>query len=285
MKQSGIALIQVLLIVALLSILALYLSKTARTQVKVAQWYVDKGQALVELKNAETELLFTLLTEDKLSSISSLVNKWNFYNEPFEFNQIVSVSMQDQAGLINAHFPEQDRLQQFIKQHGFSQSIAILDTLLDWQDVDSIPRRNGNESGIGEQGVRNGAIPNIEDLSHIKIIPPTLFTLLQNNMTIYREGYYNPMNSPRESLEMFVSKDVVEQIVQLRKSKQLSKRSFSQLSGLNEDEDQFFYPSNNIAIELTSKVGESIVKHKIVVQIKPYAVLDVAPVSIPYIRG
>jgi general secretion pathway protein K len=285
MKQRGIALIQVLLIVAMLSVLALYLSKTARDQVKIAQWYVDKGQALVELQSTEAELLFTLLTESKLDSKSPIVKKWNFYSGPFEFNKTVTVSMQDQASLINAHFPERDRLLQFIQRHGFSQSLVILDTLLDWQDADSISRRNGDETASANKAIRNGAIPNIEDLAHINAIPSKLFTLLQNNMTIYRVGYYNPMYSPVELLQVFMNEETAKQIVQLRKSKQLTKSSFSQLSGIKEEGDIFFYPSDNIAIEMTSEIGESMVKKKIVVHIKPYAKLDSTPVSIPYSRG
>ena len=63
MKQRGIALVQVLLIVAVVSILALYFTQSARQQVKNATMMVDKAQALVELNNAEASILFSLLTE------------------------------------------------------------------------------------------------------------------------------------------------------------------------------------------------------------------------------
>ena len=58
MKQQGIALIQILLLTAILSILALYLTKTAQEQVTMAQWSNDKAQALVELHSVESQLMF-----------------------------------------------------------------------------------------------------------------------------------------------------------------------------------------------------------------------------------
>ncbi|MEW6989433.1 general secretion pathway protein GspK [Colwelliaceae bacterium 6441] len=285
MKQQGIALIQVLLIVAVLSVLALYLSKTAQDQVRIAQWSVDKAQAIVDLHSTEAELLFTLLTETKFEGTSSIAKKWNFYNEPFKITKTVQIKMQDQAGLINAHFPVRERLQKFIEHNDTSDSAVVVDTLLDWQDLDNIPGRNGNENDTINSPIRNGKIPHIQDLVHISAISSKLFTLLQKNMTINRIGYYNPMNSPVELLKSIVTEGVANQIVQLRKNKQLTKESFSQLTNLREEGDIFFYPSNNIAIEMTSKIGESMVKKKIVVQINPYATVDVSPVSIPFNRG
>jgi len=62
-NQQGIALIQVLLISAVLSVLALYLTSTAKDQVKVAQWSIDKAQALVNINSGEAQLLFSLLRQ------------------------------------------------------------------------------------------------------------------------------------------------------------------------------------------------------------------------------
>ena len=83
--QRGIALVQVLLIVAVLSILALYFTQSARQQVHNATLMVDKAQAYIELKNAQANILYALLTEQKdpeqtqNSQNQTLINKWNFH--------------------------------------------------------------------------------------------------------------------------------------------------------------------------------------------------------------
>lgn len=281
MKQSGIALIQVLLIVAILSVLALYLTKTAQDQVKVAQWFDDKNTALVQLHSAESELLFTLLTELKTSKTGEIPKQWNFFNTLFNINDAVVVKMQDQAGLLNVHFPDQTLLNKLAGSLGVEQGRNFSDVLLDWQDTDEIARVNGREN----QFTRNGKVPHIHDFIHISNIPPEIYKVLQNNMSIYRSGYYNPMNSPLALLTILTNRGIAEKVIALRSNGELNKRSFSELTGLKESENMFFYPSNNIAIQMKSTVGESTVSKEIVIALSSYATLETPPLLVLYARG
>ena len=119
MKQNGIALIQILIITAILSVMAMHFTTTARDQVQMAQWANDKSQAQIQLQSAQAQLLFEFLTNSKSSEVEVepqiIASKWNFYNEEFTVlngllnNQIssqskVSVKMQDLAALINYIF-------------------------------------------------------------------------------------------------------------------------------------------------------------------------------------
>ncbi|XQW85903.1 hypothetical protein ACOYR1_03940 [Thalassotalea piscium] len=281
MKQRGIALIQVLLIVAILSILALYLTKTARDQVKIAQWFDDKSTALVNLHSAESELLFSLLTETKTSTSGKIPSKWNFYNKPFNLSPSVQILMQDQAGLLSVHFPDKNLLDKLVGGLSNNKGIKFSDLLLDWQDLDQKPRINGLENS----STRNGKIPHLQDLIHLNNISPAVYKLLQKNMSIYRSGYYNPMNSPIELLRVLTNDEIAQRVVQLRDSKELNKNKFRELTGLKESENMFFYPSNNIAIKIISTIGESRVEKEIVVSLTSYAKLDTTPVLLMYVRG
>ncbi|MGI2143128.1 general secretion pathway protein GspK [Shewanella frigidimarina] len=85
--QEGIALFQVLLITAVITILAIQFTQTARNQLSIASMLSDRVLALSEMKTVEAELLFSLLTEKNQKDSQSTnvyVNNWNFYGEPFK---------------------------------------------------------------------------------------------------------------------------------------------------------------------------------------------------------
>lgn len=299
-KQNGIALIQVLLITAVLSVLALYLTTTAKDQVMVAQWTNNKADALVAMHSAESNLLFTLLTELKtinnttsndnnvINPIEAVLSNWNFFNKPFAVNQQVSIAMQDQSALINLHFPNRDVLTALIMSQGYNinQTNVIVDSLLDWQDLDSIPRVNGIEvNNVGMPVIRNGALPSIYDLNFIEAISPELQQVLIKNSTIYRKGPFNPTNSPEEILFSLLNTQTALQVMELREANQLTKRKFTQLTGIRENDEIFFYPSNYVSITLISKVGISVVKKIITIHINAYAKAEVRPINILSTRG
>ena len=294
-KQQGVALIQVLLITAILSVLALYLTTTAKDQVMISLWTNDKADALTAMHSAESNLLFTLLTELKTSdntinsennttaSTDVILSNWNFFNKPFYVNKKVSIAIQDQSALINLHFPDRDMLTALTISQGYdiNQANVIVDSLLDWQDLDSIPRINGVETNQTNMSVvRNGALPSVYDLHFIDAIPLELQQILINNSTIYRKGSFNPTNSPAELLFALLNTETAQQVIELREAKQLTKRKFTQLTGIKENDETFFYPSNYVSITLISKMGISVVKKIIVIHINAYAKADKRPINI-----
>jgi len=291
-KQQGIALIQVLLITAILTVLALYLTSTAKDQVKVAQWADDKASALIALHNAETKLVFTLLTTSKqknipTNSLEKISTKWNFFNKTFAINSMVNAKIQDQSALIHAHFPDVNLLKPLLMSHGknVNEANAIVDNLLDWQDLDNIPRINGDESLNALQAIRNGALPDVHDFYFINGLDTGLSQLLAENTTLYGKGFFNPMNASKELLAAITNVAIAEQIIQLRESRQLSNSQFSQLTGIVENEKILLYPSNVLEISLVSQVGISVVKKKIIIELTPYANEYQSPINILSNRG
>lgn len=284
-SQQGIALIQVLLISAVLSVLAIYLTSTAKDQVKIAQWNDEKSQALVNQHSAESKLVFTLLTQSRVQEEENekgVAMQWNFFNKAFEIDNGVSVKIQDQAGLIHAHFPNENHLKSLIATYGIQANRvnAIFDALLDWQDLDSIPRLNGNELSGSLIPIRNGAVPDVHDFKFVRGIKPELYDTLFNNTTTFRRGIFNPVNAPQQLLAAITSKDIAAQVVKLRNNNQLTNRLFSQITGIEEDDSTIFYPSNFMAIEFESNVGQSMVKKNMTIQIMPYASGNNSPINI-----
>jgi len=286
-KQKGIALIQVLLISAILSVLALYLTSTAKNQVKIAQWSDDKAQALVEMQSSESVLIFNLLTKKRAIDLSNNTSggvsaQWNFFAKPFFIDKYTEIQLQDQTGLINAHYPQQKYLKLLIASFGYNsfKTNQIVDSLLDWQDIDNIPRVNGAEFNSYTTNIRNGPVPDLHDFKFVEGITPELERVLLNNTTIYRMGSFNPTNAPKYLLKAITNSDVAEKITELRNNNKLTKQNFTQITGIIEDDDVFFFPSNYFNIKLKSRVGDSIVEKKLTVDLQSYASGNKSPVNI-----
>jgi general secretion pathway protein K len=287
-KNSGIALVQVLLMSAIISIFALYLTSTAKSQVQQARWINDKMSALVALHDVEIDVIFRLLTQDKgLSSFNKNIDdqliqsKWNFYGKAFKANENVDVKIQDQSGLLHIQYPDVEFFKKLFLSNGYSEeaSIKLIDNLLDWQDLDSIPRA-GSWSVENSALTRNGPVPFIEDLIHIAGVDSTLIQILKNNTTLYRTSYFNPTNSPETLLSAITTQEAAEQVILLRDARQLTKQKFEELTGIKEGDFIFFYPANFFMIELQSTVNDATVKKTMFVEISPYAIGEQAPVNI-----
>lgn len=292
-NQKGIALIQVLLITTVLTILALYLTKTAKEQVNIAQWSEDKASALIKLHSAESELIFTLLTKSK-SPYSDLENdllgdissKWNFFGKAFSLDDFIEIKIQDNAGLINAHYPDRERLMLLLNSYtgNLAESQKIVEQILDWQDLDKNVRANGFEGGKNYI-VRNGIIPDLSDFYFLPSINLSILKIINENTTIHKQGYFNPTNSPELLLSALTSYDVAKKVIDLRENRLLTKSNFTDLTGIQENDGTFFYPSNTFSIAINSKVGESEITKEFTIKLSPYAIGNNLPVNVLSNRG
>jgi general secretion pathway protein K len=290
-KQQGIALIQVLIITAVLTILALFLTSTAKDQVKIAEWADDKSAALIAVHNAQAQLLFTLLTQpkhlvsDKAAPsvmVENITNQWNFFAKPFPVTAQVQASIQDQSALIHAHFPNKKHFIALLVANGetIDKANALYDNLLDWQDLDNIQRVNGDEFLTDLSEIRNGALPDLHDFNFIPGITPSLKELLVQNTTVLGKGFFNPMNAPKALLTAITNVEIAQQVMQLRASQQLTNLQFSQLTGIVENDKIILYPSNMLEIKLTGQVGFSVVQKSILIELTPYANEYQSPITI-----
>lgn len=306
MKNQGIALIQVLLITAILSVLAMYLTNTARDQVTIAQWANDKAQAQVALHSAQAQLIFTLLTEPKSLPINNLsdnsksyiqqpstinntgiTDNWNFFAEPFFINNHVKITVQDQAGLLDTRYLNAKMLVQLIKSKGHSEQTTntIVDNLLDWQDLDKLTRTYGNEDADYKGAIRNGAMPDVHEFIYLKNVTPEILQLMIKNTTLYRQAYLNPLNATEDILLSMTNQSTVAQILSLRAARQLTATNFKQLTGIGKSDDISFRTSDTFSISFTSQIGESKVTKSILIHINPYALSGNRPINIYANRG
>jgi general secretion pathway protein K len=295
-SQHGLALIQILLFTAILSVLALYMTQTAKSQITQAQWGNDKTQAQVNIHSAESLLLFQLLTNRKGyaqaqgdNSEYDLTNVWNFYATPFVINNNVTAKIQDQSSLIQLQYPDAKLLKQLLINFAVSANDAevLVDSLLDWQDLDNIQRQNGAEVAAygGFENIRNGAIPSIYDIKFLKTLSPVIFQRLLPNVTIHKFGTFSALNAPIDILQAITSKAAAEQVMQLRTNNALNTSNFKEITGIQEDEDTYLYTSNYLKINLVSEVGVSKASKTIFIELDPYVEGTNRPVNIFLNRG
>lgn len=275
-KNNGIALVQVLLLTAIMSVFALYLTKSSREQITIAGWSNDRAQAEVRLNSAYSELLFTLFTYERSRALivdggNEITEKWNFHNHPFSFDDSVTIKIQDLGGKIGLHFLEVTRLKAFLISQGIddSRSSQIIDGLLDWQDADSISRPSGRESG-SQFEVRDGYIPDLTDLYLIAELTEVERKLLTENTTIYFNGSFNPLTATKELLISETDQSSAEQIVSLRNNKDIAPSEYRAITGKPIDTEIHLYPSNTLQITLEAKEGDAKISKEFVINLRRY---------------
>ena len=276
LQQKGMALLQVLLITAIITILALYFSITAREQVKLAQLSSDRAEATLAIKTAQSRLFLALLTEfrePQQNSTDNLIKHWNFYGEHFELNNIVTVQIQDQSGLISVNFPDSLLVRQMFQQNNLDPSLApaIIDSLLDWQDADRLTRLNGAEQDEYVSGPRNGIITLKSEMAQVKGVSADIWRKFASMFTVYQRGPFNPMASPAPILAGLIGKDRANDYVERRKTSPFTATEFSALTGLQESIEQILYPSDVMEISFESRVGQVKIQKNVMVELKPYA--------------
>jgi len=303
-EQSGIALIQVLLIAAIISVFALSMTQNARKQVKIAQMTQDRLSARIELNNATELLLLALVSEswEPLAGepeidepLTKIPFNWNFHNEPFNLSNNVVARIQDQSALLSLYLIDRTRMKRFFIANGLSEQRAeqIIAHLIDWQDSDSVETPLGSEqlnSIISDNGgisflastngrVRNGYISDISELHHVLRLTNEEKILIENNFTTYFYGDLNPLTASREMLLTFGDDSVVQQLLTMRNEERLKQSDFKLLTSNNSD-DLRFYPANVFNIKLQSKINQVNIEHEVVVAISPYASNGAKPFTV-----
>lgn len=306
-RSKGIALFQVLLITAVISILAVQFTQTARNQISVASTIVDRIEAQVILRTTESELLFNLLTENrerKPSAINRFTNSWNFHGEPFYIDidnqelrgssskDSISITIQDLNALVGLYQdgrpqlfsklirsvvsePDNDLMKQDLMPVLEESPSVLVNSLIDWQDRDSNIRINGAESGFyNQKGMpSNVAVQTYQEIQYVRGFNAELLRQLGPYVTIRPQSYFNPMQSPARVLSLMVSKERVAEIVRLRQLGELTTSKFSTLSGLSIDEGMSFSTSGILRIEVLIQVGEVSLKKQIELKVQPYDTL------------
>jgi general secretion pathway protein K len=152
-RQTGLALITVILVVAIVATIASFLSLDQQVWLRQAQNLQDSAQAEA-LRRGAIDAAAALLDEDgKSNQVDDLTEPWAKPLPPFAFgNGSVTISIEDAQGRFNLNNlltngkPSQADMQMYRRLLAYRKlDPDLVDPLVDWMDSDSQPRPGGAE--------------------------------------------------------------------------------------------------------------------------------------------
>lgn len=231
-KQSGVALIQVLLISAIITVMALRLSYNARNQVGISATFEERAQAQLKLSSAQANVMFTLLTQshqntegrNTAQNAHEVTPQWNYYGKPFNLEPDVTVKINDHRGLIPQRLPSSTLWEDFLTREEVNeqQQKLMLARLNDWQyqkrvtESDASSALKTTEKGIAYP-FRSIQLP--QEVSFI--FPNELHQQLQELTSHYAHYTFNPLNAPDPILLTFFDPALAQLIIDQRENNAL----------------------------------------------------------------
>ncbi|GIU46059.1 type II secretion system protein GspK [Shewanella algidipiscicola] len=265
--------IQVLLLTAILSMMALQFTLSSRQQVTIATDLQHKIQAEVKLRTLESRLLFALLTISKndvdraLQQQDEIGRLWNFYGKPFTVSDGATVSIQDINGLLSVYgVHNSSQLQQLLqflgKQPQEAQTIAS--NLQYWQGYESNQFTTMNGSVV-----RGEHILSVGELRNVDGIDDKLYQQLSPLVTTLQQLMFNPMTAPLPLLQAKLTPEIAMEVDKLRREGRLTRQRFSELTQIEEGDTIIFAPGRRLQIELTASVGTAVAKRRFIAYLRP----------------
>lgn len=273
--QTGIALIQVLLLSAILMVMMLSVHWEARQQIKSASLAKERAQAALLLNSVEAELTFTLLTEKrrrKTDAASPIARQWNFFNHPFDTAN-ATVAIEDVASMLSLTNPSS--LEKLVSQLGADEQKAqqVVAALKDWQDNDTETSFNGAEQAdYPSVIIRNGPMQTESEIRFLRHIDARLYCLIKPHITVAPRRYTNYFMMPTERQQYFVDPDNAAQIASDRLAEQLTSHQFEMLSGIPFGDFQNYSPSDTLRLSFTVRVNSVKLSRLLTLSINPNAV-------------
>ena len=235
LKNQGIALLQVLLLSAILMVMLLAIHASAQRHVKLAELAIARAEASAMLNSVEAETLFALLTHQRrryLDGSMELPKRWSFDNTEFQFGEAI-VQIEDTSGLQSLLSPA-----------------GLLPML---QDSDDETRFGGAEQADYPPSVvvRNNAIQDVSELRVIKGFTPELIAKVSPYITLFPKKYQNLYAMPEEMLRYYIDPVQLKQVLAERQKGSLTPDRFSQLTGIEQDEFVGFTTSKGLLLRFT----------------------------------
>ena len=202
MNDRGVILLSVLWVVLILSVISLSLAAAVRTEANSSQDSFDSERAFFMARGAAEVMFQNLLTANDLFDDSPVEVSDGEYRFPFETGE-VRVRLESGRGRIDLNEAPDVLLASLFDSLGLDEDVRnrLVDSILDWRDVDDIPHLYGAEiQDYDSAGPRrlpaNGAFQSVDELLFVKGLTPELFygTLLPDSAS----GGYRRIPGVRE---------------------------------------------------------------------------------------
>ena len=285
-KQSGVALIQVLLITTIISLLAIRFTDTARNQLDIASKFEDRIRAQLLARSAINELIFTELSDNVQSvrgtgkdeaDLQSYKTRINYWGARFAWGESVSITMQDLNGLAPQRYPDHPIWTKLLHNLGLASEDVdrYLGEFADIQDPDVRSWRFGDiEPGKTSAGkpYLNGYAQNDVVLRWVFAETPGLLENLIDFSDVDAPPRMNILHSPAPLIRVLFDPEIAKTIIVSRNQNALSSFQLNQL--LPPDftpESTSRYTSDSHSITITAQVGNTVWRERNVVRLSPRA--------------
>ena len=232
--QTGVALLQVLLLSAVMSLLAIRFTETARDQLEMVTQFENRVQAQLLAHSAMSEVIFLNLSQSMVPRFSSENSsrrrpidqlEMSLYGVPTDWGEGVIVKLQDVNGLLPQMFPQHPLWTMLLARKSL-QDQEIRQYLGVWSDIQDSDTRgwSGDSEPIAlptGQAYLNRYAQNknvIEWVFHDR--PKMLLELLEVS-DVYGAYDTNPGNYPSHLLYALLNKNVASAIIALREQSDL----------------------------------------------------------------
>lgn len=285
-NQSGVALIQVLLITTIISLLAIRFTDTARNQIDIASKFEDRIRAQLLARSAINELIFTELSDNvqsirgnsrELDDLQSYKARINYWGESFAWGQNISIMMQDLNGLAPQRYPDHPIWRRLLLNLGSASEDVdrYLGEFVDIQDPDVRSWRFGDiepdKTSAGKPYL-NGYAQNDMVLRWVFGESPGLLEKLLDFSDVDSPPRMNILHSPAPLIMALFDREIANTIINSRNENALNSLQVNQL--LPPDfppESTGRYTSDSHSITVTAKAGDTVWRERNIVRLSPRA--------------
>ena len=271
-RQHGVALVQVLLVTAIIMLLVMQLSLTANEQVRRAQALKDRSEAALYMHSREVAMLYTLLTETLVpaqESTNPYAASWNFYGEPFVVDGL-EFALQDQSGLMGFPISETSDFERLLAVLGLSstQARALADRLGQWIGIS--PLRGGQASDAMMRGGAGDPVQYFGEMRFLEGMDEALYGRLAELMTLYPTPAFNPLTAPEPLLRMRMSESTLAAVLDARRNGELDEGRLWQIARIGADETIIPSVGPGIGVRIEGEYRGVALRRNLVVGVRPY---------------
>lgn len=260
--STGVALILVLMITAVLGLLMLQLGLTAKDHTNRAQRLLDRATADVQLRSVQSALLFEMATRpwEKSADFDAATfpgEFWNFGGRSFKFLE-ANVSIQDMSGLLPFPQPGESagRLSQMLQAVGVPEDAA---------------RFAADKIGAMQAPPLSMPLQDPYELGVVGGLSPAQVRRVAAVGTLYPTRSFNPGTATPAALAALYSGSTREGLGDLRARDELNRSAYRAILGEAADEMAFFYPGPGFRISTRVSLGVAVAAEDLTVTIDPYS--------------
>ena len=280
-RQRGVALVQVLLVTAIIILLVMQLSLTAAEQVRRAQALQDRSEAALYLHSREVALFYTMLTESLLPSPGSgnpYAASWNFHGEPFVVDGL-EITLQDQSGLMRFPLSGVTDFEKLLTVLGLGLTRAreIAEGLAHWLGITL--SGGGRPADAMMRGDRGDAMQYFGELRFLAGMDEPLYGKLAELMTLYPTPGFNPLTAPAALLRMRMPESTFRAVLDARRKDELDRNRLWQLARIGADESILPFTGPGIGVRLEGEYHGVALRRQLIMGVRPYQAAAAGPVE------